>query len=39
MKRIAFLGCENSHADAFIKYIQANPDTFSDVEDAEYLEV
>lgn len=32
MKRIAFLGCENSHADAFIKYIQANPDTFSDVE-------
>ena len=32
MKRIAFLGCENSHADAFIKYIQANPDRFSDVE-------
>ena len=32
MKRIAFLGCENSHADAFIKFIQANPETFADVE-------
>jgi predicted dehydrogenase len=32
MKRIAFLGCENSHADAFIKFIQANPEAFSDVE-------
>ena len=32
MKRIAFLGCENSHADAFIKFIQANPEDFSDVE-------
>ncbi len=32
MKRIAFLGCENSHADAFIKFIQANPEDFSDIE-------
>ena len=32
MKRIAFLGCENSHADAFIKFIKANPEAFADVE-------
>ena len=31
MKRIAILGCENSHANSFIKFIQQNPE-FSDVE-------
>ena len=32
MKRIAFLGCENSHADAFIKTIKANPEVYGDIE-------
>ena len=31
MKRIAILGCENSHADAFLKYIRTKEE-FSDVE-------
>lgn len=26
MKKIAILGCENSHADGFLKYIKENPD-------------
>ena len=32
MKRIAFLGCENSHADAFIKTIKAKPEIYGDIE-------
>ena len=31
MKKIAILGCENSHADSFLKFIREN-DEFSDVE-------
>ena len=31
MKKIAILGCENSHADAFLKFIK-NKEEFSDVE-------
>ena len=30
MKRIAILGCENSHADTFVKFIREK-DEFSDV--------
>ena len=31
MKRIAILGCENSHAGAFLKHIMGNEE-FSDIE-------
>lgn len=31
MKRIAILGCENSHANSFLKFVKNNPE-FSDVE-------
>ncbi len=32
MKKIVILGCENSHADAFLNNIKTKPDEFSDVE-------
>ena len=31
MKKIAILGCENSHANNFLKYIKENPE-FSEIE-------
>ena len=31
MKKIAILGCENSHADQFLKFVKEKPE-FADVE-------
>ena len=32
MKRIAFLGCENSHANNFLKYIKSSPELSAELE-------